>query len=102
VFSTTLERVTGNATLVGGDAVEEVARLKQQPGKPIEVGGAGLAAPLIRAGLVDDFRLFVCPIVLGRGIPYFPPTDERIPLRLAETLTFGSKIVYTRYERVGA
>jgi dihydrofolate reductase len=99
VFSSTLEEVGHNATLVRGDAVEEVARLKQEPGGSIEVGGATLAAPLIRAGLVDDFRLFVAPVVLGRGIPYFPPTEERIGLRLVETRTFGSTAVYLRYDR---
>ncbi|UGS37449.1 dihydrofolate reductase family protein [Capillimicrobium parvum] len=102
VFSTTLQRVEGNAMLVRGDAVEEVTRLKEQPGKPLAVGGAGLASELVRAGLVDEYRLFVNPVILGRGIPFFPPTDDRIALRLTETLTFGSKVVYTRYERADA
>jgi dihydrofolate reductase len=97
VFSTTLDQVKGNATLVSGDAAEEVARLKEQPGKDLAVGGAGLASTLI--GLIDDFRLFVSPVILGAGTPFFPATDERMELELVETRTFGSRVVYTRYAR---
>ena len=61
VFSRTLDEVGPNATLVKGDAVEEVARLKEEPGGPLAVGGAGLAATLVRAGLVDEFGLFGQP-----------------------------------------
>jgi dihydrofolate reductase len=100
VFSTTLDRVEGtNMRLAEGDAAEEVAALKEQPGKELAVGGAGLAAGLIRAGLVDEYRLFVNPVVLGGGTPFFPDLDERIELELVETRTFGSRVVYLRYER---
>ena len=61
VFSKTLEKVEGNARLVRDGLVEEVAKLKAEPGKDLAVGGAGLASTLIKAGLVDDFRLFVSP-----------------------------------------
>jgi len=98
VFSTTLESVEGNARLVRGDAVAEVARLKEEPGDGVlAVGGAGLATSLVRAGLVDEYRLFVFPIVLGAGTPFFPPLEERIALDLVETRTFGSRVVYLRY-----
>ena len=98
VFSTTLESVEGNARLVRGDAVAEVARLKEEPGDGVlAVGGAGLAMSLVRAGLVDEYRLFVFPIVLGAGTPFFPPLEERIALDLVETRTFGSRVVYLRY-----
>ena len=100
VFSTTLESVEGKATLVSGRAVEEVARLKDQPGKPLAVGGAGLAATLIEHDLVDEYRLFVSPVVLGAGTPYLPPLDEPIELELVETRTFSSRVVYVRYRRV--
>jgi dihydrofolate reductase len=100
VFSKTLEKVEGNATLVRDGVAEEVARLKAQPGKDLAVGGAGLAADLTRLGLVDEYRLFVAPVVLGGGTPYFPPLDERIELELLETRTFGSRVVYLRYRRV--
>jgi len=97
VFSKTLEKVEGNALLAGEDVAEEVARLKEEPGKDLSVGGAGLASSCIRLGLVDEYRLFVSPVVLGGGTPYFPVVDERIDLELVETRTFGSRVVYVRY-----
>jgi dihydrofolate reductase len=100
VFSTTLEKVEGNARLARGGVAEEVAALKEEPGKDLSVGGAGLASTCIELGLVDEFRLFVSPVVLGGGTPYFPALDERIDLELVETRTFGSRVVYLRYRRV--
>ena len=100
VFSKTLTSVEGNARLVRNGVADEVAKLKDQPGKDLAVGGAGLASGLIRLNLVDEYRLFVSPVVLGGGTPYFPPLDERIDLELVETRTFGSRVVYVRYRRV--
>ena len=100
VFSNTLERVEGNARLAGDNVAEEVARLKEQPGQDVAVGGAGLASTLIKLDLVDEYQLFVSPVVLGGGTPYFPPLNARINLELVETRTFGSRVVYVRYRRV--
>jgi dihydrofolate reductase len=100
VFSTTLDTVVGNARLATGSVADEVARLSEQPGKDLAVGGAGLAATCIEHGLVDEFRRFVSPVVLGGGTPFFPALDERIELELVETRTFGSRVVYERYRRV--
>jgi dihydrofolate reductase len=102
VFSKTLEKVEGNARLVRDGAAEEVARLKEQPGKDLAVGGAGLASTFMKLGLIDEYRLFVSPVVLGGGTPYFPALDERINLELVETRTFGSRVVYVRYAVVVA
>jgi dihydrofolate reductase len=99
VFSTTLETVEGNATLATDDLADEVAKLKQQPGKDVSVGGAGLASSLIKLDLIDEYRLFVSPVVLGGGTRYFPPLENRIHLELIETRTFGSRVVYVRYQR---
>jgi dihydrofolate reductase len=99
VFSRTLEKVEGNARLVRGDAAEEVEWLKQEPGKDLAVGGADLASDLIKRGLVDEYRLFVSPVILGAGTPYFPPLEERVDLELLETRTFGSRVVFLRYGR---
>ena len=99
VFSTTLDEVEGNARLATDDLAAEVARLKAEPGNDIEVGGAGLAASCIELGLVDEFRLFTSPVVLGGGTPFFPALDERIDLELVETRTFASRVVYARYQR---
>ncbi len=97
VFSTTLESVVGNTRLARDGLGEEVSRLKGQPGKDIAVGGAGLARACMKLGLIDEYRLFVSPIVLGGGTPYFPTLDDRINLELVETQTFGSRAVYVRY-----
>jgi dihydrofolate reductase len=99
VFSKTLEKVEGNTRLATGDIAEEVAKLKEQPGKDLAVGGAGLAAAFTKLGLIDEYRLFVSPVVLGAGTPYFPALEERIDLELVETRTFGSRVVYLRYRR---
>lgn len=100
VFSTTLDKVEGNARLARNGVADEVARLKEQPGAGVvSVGGAGFASTLIKLGLIDEYRLFVSPVVLGRGTPYFPALDNRINLELIETRTFGSRVVYVRYQR---
>jgi dihydrofolate reductase len=98
VFSRTLEQVDWNSRLVRGDPVAEVARLKAQPGFDMDVGGPTLASTLIRAGLIDEYRPFVQPVILGAGTPFFPALDDRVGLRLLETRTFGSGVVYLRYE----
>jgi dihydrofolate reductase len=99
VFSKTLDQVGPNATLVKGDAVEKVRRLREEPGGPLGVGGAGLAATFVRAGLVDEYGLFVNPVVVGGGTPFFPPLESKLELQLLETGTFASRVVYLRYAR---
>jgi dihydrofolate reductase len=100
VFSTTLDKVEGNARLATEGIAEEVARLKEQAGKDLAVGGAGLASAFTKLGLVDEYRLFVSPAVVGGGTPFFGALDDRIDLDLVETRTFGSRVVYLRYRRV--
>jgi dihydrofolate reductase len=100
VFSTTLETVEGNTTLATRGIAEEVAALTAQPGEDVAVGGAGLASAFTQLGLIDEYRLFVSPVVLGGGTPFFPPLDERIALELVETRSFASRVVYLRYRRV--
>jgi len=99
VFSRTLDKVEGNATLVKDNAAAVVAKLKEEPGKDLAVGGAGLAASLMPHGLIDEYRLFVSPVVLGAGTAYFPTLDQRIELELVEARRFGSRVVYLRYQR---
>ena len=99
MFSRTLDTVEGNARLVRDGLAEEVARLKSEPGKDLAAGGAALAASLTRLGLIDEYRMFVSPVVLGAGTPYFQPLEQRIDLELVETRTFGSRVVYLRYAR---
>src|SRR5580698_2687097 len=64
----------------------------------VSVGGARLAASLAEKDLIDEYRLFVSPVVLGGGTPYFPPLPKRLDLELIETQTF-SQVVYLRYRR---
>ncbi|MGW1738335.1 dihydrofolate reductase family protein [Nocardia sp. NPDC001965] len=96
VFSRTLTEVHWNSTLVGENAVEEVRRLKAGGDGIMEVGGASLAASLMPYGLIDEYQLFVSPVVLGDGTPMFPSLAERIRLRLAETRRFDT-VVMLRY-----
>ena len=99
VFSTSLTTVEGNARLARSDVADEVSELKNQPGAGIvSVGGARLAASLAEKDLIDEYRLFVNPVVLGGGTPYFPPLPKRLDLELIETQTF-SQVVYLRYRR---
>ena len=100
VFSSSLERVDWNSRLVRADAVQEVARLRAQPGFDMDVGGPTTAATFVRAGLVDEYRLFVHPLILGAGTPFFHARDDRVGLKLLETRTFDSGVVYLRYETV--
>jgi dihydrofolate reductase len=87
VFSTTLEQVQGNARLASDDVAGEVAKLKEAPGEGVvAVGGAGLAATLIKLDLIDEYRMFVIPVVVGSGTSL-------------ETRTFASRVLYLRYLR---
>jgi dihydrofolate reductase len=99
VFSKALEKVEGNARLVRDDVAQEVSALKEQPGKDLAAGGARLGSTLTELGLIDEYRLFVSPVVLGGGTRYLPALNERIDLELVETRTFGSRVVYIRYRR---
>lgn len=97
VFSKTLDEVGWNGRLVKDNVVEEIKKLKAQPGKAMDVSGPTLAATLIRHGLVDEFHLLVHPVVLGGGTPFFPALENKLNLRLVETRTFHSGVVYLRY-----
>jgi dihydrofolate reductase len=99
VFSSTLERVEGNARLERGDPVAVVTRLKEQTGPDLSVGGVQLASALIQAGLVDEYHIFFQPIILGAGRPIYPAMKEAVRLKLVETHTFHTGIVYLRYQR---
>jgi dihydrofolate reductase len=99
VFSRTLERVEGNARLAQAPLAEEVAGALAATDKDVEIGGAGLAAAAIERGLVDEFRMFRHPVVIGGGTPFLPPVAEKLALELVETRTFGSGVIFERYRR---
>jgi dihydrofolate reductase len=99
VFSKTLERAQGNATLNRGDIAKEIVKLKAQPGKTMSVGGAAIASTLMRLNLIDEYQLFINPVILGSGTSMFPMLDNKINLRLIETQTFHSGVVFLRYQQ---
>ena len=99
VYSRTLDRAGANATVVHDIVAAEVLALKAQPGGYLVVGGAYVGAELARHDLIDEYRLYVHPIVIGRGNPMLQPSDANVPLRLIETHTFGNGVVMLRYER---
>jgi dihydrofolate reductase len=99
VFSKTLQQVGWNSRLVRGDAAAEVNRLKALPGGAMSVGGAELAASLMQLGLIDEYRLYIHPVILGEGRPLFGALREPIHLRLVETRIFGSGVVLLRYAK---
>jgi dihydrofolate reductase len=102
VYSKTLERADWNSTIVRDVVPEEVRALKAQPGGDLSLGGTELTAAFMRHGLIDEFRLYVQPVVLGGGKPLFPPGTDRTQLRLAETRTFGTGVVLLRYQSPGS
>ncbi|MGW9452117.1 dihydrofolate reductase family protein [Streptomyces sp. NPDC055632] len=101
VFSTTLTEVRGNARLASGSVAEEIERLRAEPGGgEIAIGGATLAAEAAAAGLIDEYRTVVHPVLVGGGVPFFPRDERRVDLELVESRTFGSKVVYLRHRVV--
>jgi dihydrofolate reductase len=99
VYSRTMERADWNATVVHDVVPAEVLALKAQPGGDLVLGGADVAAEFARYDLIDEYRLYVHPVVIGRGRPMLRPSDATVPLRLVETHTFGNGIIMLRYER---
>ncbi len=99
VYSRTLDTTGPTATLVRDVVPEEVRALQAQPGGDMTVGGADLAAEFRRHDLIDEYRLFVNPVVLGRGRRLFGPGEEPVDLRLVETRTFGNGVVMLRHRR---
>ena len=96
VVSDTLESVGEGVRLVRrADARAEIERLKATADGPVEVGGPTLAASVI--DLVDEFRMWVNPVAVGGGKPYFPA--QRLDLRLHESRTFESGTLFLRYRR---
>jgi len=101
VFSRTMKSAEwNNSRLVKGNAEEEVAKLKRQPGKDLFIfGSANLSATLTRNGLIDEYRLCLAPVVLGGGNPLFMESPERLKLKLVESRPLKSGGVLLYYHR---
>jgi dihydrofolate reductase len=106
VFSRTLDQVEEkenwkNVKLVREFDPNEIKRLKEQPGKDISVGGSDLAVSFIKAGLIDEFRLMINPIVIGEGTPIFKGIDSKLNLKLVKTKVFKNGNVFLCYKPAG-
>ncbi|GAA5190110.1 dihydrofolate reductase family protein [Arthrobacter gyeryongensis] len=102
VFSRARTQAGSNTTVIHDVVPEQIAELKAQPGGDIVLSGANLASALMRHGLVDEFRIRVNPVVLGRGRPLFEDPGVRMDLRLEGTHTFSNGVVLLRYSRSSA
>ena len=97
VFSRTLEQVGPNATLLSEVDPDEIRALKQQPGGDMTLGGVDLVETFRRLDLVDEYRLYVNPVLVGRGRRLFESSDAPTDLDLVENRRFGNGVVLLRY-----
>jgi dihydrofolate reductase len=97
VYSTTLDAVSTSRTrLVRSFAPVDVAAMKEAADRPLGIGGPGIAAEALRAGLVDELHLLFHPVVVGRGTPWLP-AGLRLSLTLLDERRFASGVVFVRY-----
>jgi dihydrofolate reductase len=102
VFSSTLEKADwNNATVISGDVVAEVSKLKQQDGQDLAIYGHGmLARTLLEHGLIDELRLSIHPVLVGTGTLMFRE-GGKTPLKLVASKTFGTGVVVLSYQLAG-
>lgn len=100
VFSRTLKQASwSNTKLSRGNLVEEVRRMKKEPGEGIAILGSGsIVSQLAPEGLIDEYQLVVNPVVLGAGRTMFDGIPEKLPLRRTNVRTFGNGNVLLCYE----
>lgn len=102
VFSRTQKGTDDKAIFINDHILEEVNKLKREPGRDIWLyGGASLITTFINSGLVDEFRLSVHPVVLGEGKPLFVDIKQRLKLKMVQAKTFSSGIVQLIYHSDG-
>lgn len=99
VFSTTLDSVEHNSRLVQGDVRTVLDEVRREFSGNLDVGGPDLAGQFVRAGLVDEYRLVVHPVVLGGGKRFWPELDAPLRLRLVEKRPFASGVEARTYVR---
>lgn len=104
VVSKSLDKVEwNNSTLIRKDVVEEITKLKRRPGKELQVhGSGGLAQTLIENDLVDEYRLWSFPVVLGRGKRLFGAGAVPTTLKLVDTKSTHTGVAIHSYQRAGA
>ena len=101
VFSRTLDSVSWqNTTLVKGDLVAEVEKMKRRPGPDLVIIGSGsIVSQLTEAGLIDEYQIVVNPLVLGKGRTLFETVQRKVGLTLTKTRAFKNGNVVLWYER---
>jgi len=102
VFSRTLAAADWNTTILREVSAEQIRSLRDQPGGDMALGGADLAASFLALDLVDELRLYVHPVLIGRGRRLFHDSDLVLDLDLVESRTFGNGVVLLRYARAAA
>ena len=102
VFSKTVTKNEwANTTLINGDLVEEIKKLKDQPGGDIiAYGGAGFVSSLIKNNLIDEYYLFINPVAIGKGMTIFKDINDKLRLKLVKSKSFDCGIVMLCYTPV--
>jgi dihydrofolate reductase len=100
VASRTLQQVSwNNSKLIKGKVADEVAELKRKPGKDIVLLGSSiLASSLLRDGLIDEYRVILAPLLIGRGSPLFKDINEKIQFKLGKTRLLKSGVIVLYYQ----
>jgi dihydrofolate reductase len=103
VFSRTLEKASWNNTkLVKSDIASEIRKMKKEPGEGMAILGSGsIVSQLAQEGLIDEFRIVVNPVVLGKGKTMFDGISEKLNLKLTKSRTFSNGKVLLCYEPMG-
>jgi dihydrofolate reductase len=101
VFSRTLQQAGWNTTIVREVVADDILALKAESGGDLVLGGADLAAAFMDRDLIDEYRVYVHPVLIGEGKRMFGPSGQRLPLRLVQERAFGTGVVLLRYERTG-
>lgn len=103
VFSKTLQKVDWNKSrLVKENIAEEISTMKQQPGRDMVIFGSGsIVSTFMQLDLIDEYRIIVNPVVLGKGKPLFNGINDKHNLKLLKTNVLGSGVVILYYQPIG-
>jgi len=102
--STSLEKLDwGPATLVTGNLPDELMKLKQQPGKNIQIPGSPrLVRSLLLEGLLDELSISICPIVVGSGLRLFEDVTDQVVLMVVQAVTLSTGVIGVTYQPTSA
>jgi dihydrofolate reductase len=101
IFSKTISNINWTNARIANDIIEEVKELKKEPGKDIMIyGGAGIVSSFIKENLIDEYYLYIHPVVIGKGKAIFPNVKERLNLKLITTIQSTNGVVILHYEPI--